>query len=44
MNEPRNADNWAKPVDEFRMGEIPEGAVTGNVEGRKLRWGPISAS
>jgi len=35
MSEPRNADSWAKPVDEFVVGQVAEGAVTGNVEGRR---------
>lgn len=35
MSEPRDADNWAKPVDEFEVGEVPEGAFTGNVQGRR---------
>lgn len=35
MTEPRNADSWAKPTDEFHVGEVAEGANTGNVEGRK---------
>jgi len=35
MTEPRDAENWAKPIDEFKVGEVAEGAVTGNVEGRK---------
>lgn len=35
MSEPRNAENWAKPTDVFHVGEIAEGAPTGNVEGRR---------
>lgn len=35
MSEPRDAENWAKPIDEFKVGEVAEGAVTGNVEGCK---------
>jgi hypothetical protein len=35
MDEPRNADSWAKPIDEFKVGEVADGAVKGNVEGRK---------
>ena len=35
MTEPRDAQNWAKPVDEFHVQDVPEGAFTGNVEGRK---------
>lgn len=33
MTEPRNADNWAKPTDRFHVGDVDEGAATGNVEG-----------
>lgn len=35
MTEPRDAVNWAQPVDVFHVGEVAEGAVTGNVEGRR---------
>lgn len=35
MTEPRNADNWAKPIDEFHVADVAEGARKGNVEGRK---------
>ncbi len=35
MSEPRNADSWAKPIDEFKVGEVSDRAVKGNVEGRK---------
>jgi len=35
MTEPRNAENWAKPIKEFHVGEVADGATTGNVEGRK---------
>ncbi len=35
MTEPRNADNWAKPVDKFHVGEVAAGVAKGNVEGRK---------
>jgi hypothetical protein len=35
MTEPRDAEHWAKPIDEFRVGDVAEGAVTGNVEGRR---------
>lgn len=38
MNEPRNAENWAKPIEEFHVGEMAPGTPKGNVEGRK----PIS--
>lgn len=35
MTEPRDRDNWAKPVSEFRVGETTGDAVIGNVEGRR---------
>lgn len=35
MTEPRNAENWAKPIDEFHVGDVADGAFKGNVEGRK---------
>lgn len=35
MSEPRNADNWAQPVDLFHVGEVAEGGSKGNVEGRR---------
>ena len=35
MTEPRNADNWAKPIDEFHVADVAEGARKGNVDGRK---------
>ena len=35
MTEPRNADNWAKPIDQFHVEEVAEGVHKGNVEGRK---------
>ena len=35
MTDPTNADNWAKPIDAFHLEEVPEGAATGNVEGRR---------
>ncbi len=40
MSEPRNADNWAEPIEEFHVGEVAEGAKVGNVEGRKP-MGPL---
>jgi hypothetical protein len=40
MSEPRNADNWAKPVDQFHVEDTVEGAYKGNVEGRKP-MGPL---
>lgn len=35
LTEPRNADNWAKPVEAFHVAEGLEGAHKGNVEGRR---------
>ncbi|HEX6221204.1 MAG TPA: hypothetical protein VF115_08935 [Acidimicrobiia bacterium] len=35
MTDPRNAENWAKPIDVFHVDESIEGAHKGNVEGRK---------
>jgi hypothetical protein len=36
MTEPRDTENWAKPIDAFHVGETAEGAAfKGNVEGRK---------
>ncbi len=35
VTEPRDSENWAKPVDAFHVGEMAEGARKGNVEGRK---------
>ncbi len=35
MAEPRNASSWAKPVDVLHVGEVADGAVKGNVEGRR---------
>ena len=35
MSEPINAENWAKPVETFHVGDIAEGARTGNVAGRR---------
>lgn len=35
MTEPRNAENWAKPVETFHVEETVAGAPKGNVEGRK---------
>lgn len=40
MSEPRNADNWAKPVDSFQVGAGTGDAPTGNVQGRKVS-GPL---
>jgi hypothetical protein len=35
MGVPRDADNWAKPIDSFHIEEMIEGAYKGNVEGRR---------
>lgn len=35
MTEPRDKDNWAKPIETFHVEEVAEGAQKGNVEGRK---------
>ncbi len=35
MTEPRDAQNWAKPIDVFHVEETAEGAYKGNVEGRR---------
>jgi hypothetical protein len=35
MTEPRDIDSWAEPVETFHVGAVDEGAVTGNVEGRR---------
>lgn len=35
MSEPRNAENWAKPIQEFHVGDIDATAPKGNVEGRR---------
>jgi hypothetical protein len=35
MSEPRDTENWAKPVESFQVGEVAEGIHTGNVEGRR---------
>lgn len=35
MTEPRDAEHWAQPVDAFHVGDVGDGARTGNVEGRK---------
>ena len=37
---PRDADHWARPVDQLKVGELPAGAISLNVEGRRLT-GPI---
>jgi hypothetical protein len=38
--EPRDAANWAKPIDTFHVDEVAEGVRKGNVEGRKP-MGPL---
>jgi hypothetical protein len=40
MTEPRDAANWAKPIDAFHVDEVADGARKGNVEGRKP-MGPL---
>lgn len=35
MTEPRDAQNWAKPIDVFHVEKSESGAFTGNVEGRR---------
>lgn len=35
MTEPRNAENWAKPVEEFHADGVAAGTPKGNVEGRR---------
>jgi hypothetical protein len=35
MTEPRNSENWAKPVDAFHVGDVEAGVAKGNVEGRR---------
>ncbi len=35
MTEPRDAKNWAKPVDQFHVGEMAANVAKGNVEGRR---------
>jgi hypothetical protein len=35
MTEPRNLENWAKPIDVFHVEDSIDGAYKGNVEGRK---------
>ena len=35
VTEPRNADNWAKPIETFHVDETIQGPHKGNVEGRK---------
>ena len=33
---PRDAGNWAKPVEKLAVSEMPEGALSMNVEGRRV--------
>lgn len=40
MSEPRNAENWAKPVESFHVEDSTSGVAKGNVEGRKVA-GPL---
>lgn len=40
MTEPRNADNWAKPVERFHVENVTGEIGKGNVEGRKVA-GPL---
>lgn len=40
LSEPRDLDNWAEPVEAFHVGQVADGAVKGNVEGRKP-MGPL---
>ena len=40
MTEPRDKDNWAKPVERLDVGSVPEGAKGQTVQGRKLT-GPL---
>lgn len=35
MTDPRNADNWARPIDVFHVDETIQGVHKGNVEGRR---------
>lgn len=35
MTEPRDVENWAKPIESFHVENAVEGAFKGNVEGRK---------
>lgn len=35
MTEPRDVENWAKPIDSFHVDDVAEGAFKGNVEGRR---------
>ncbi len=33
---PRDAPNWAQPVTQLHVGDIPDGATNINVDGRRL--------
>jgi hypothetical protein len=35
VTEPRDAENWAKPIETFHVEKQAEGVFSGNVEGRK---------
>ena len=35
MTDPKNLDNWAKPIEAFHVEQLAEGAHKGNVEGRR---------
>lgn len=35
MTDPRNVDNWAKPIDVFHVHETIQGVHKGNIEGRR---------
>lgn len=35
VTESKDAQNWADPIEAFHVGKVPEGAGTGNVEGRR---------
>ena len=36
MNESRDRDNWAKPIEELHVGDVDPTAPRGNVEGRRI--------
>jgi hypothetical protein len=40
MTEPKDKDNWAKPVDRLEVKSVPEGAKGQTVQGRRLT-GPL---
>lgn len=35
MTDPKDTQNWAKPIDTFHVDQVAEGAYKGNVEGRR---------